>query len=73
MKRKAVSEYLTTSWRIVPLLKGEDLRRLGVRPGPMYRKIFLALRSAKLDGGLHTLQDEVSFVRRRFAGACLQD
>jgi tRNA nucleotidyltransferase (CCA-adding enzyme) len=72
-RRKAVSEYLTTSWRVVPLLKGEELRRLGFRPGPLYRKIFAALRSAKLDGHLGTREDEVSFVRRRFARAALQD
>ena len=71
-KRMAVSQYLTDSWRIVPVLRGEDLRRLGFRPGPIYREIFAALRSARLDGQLHTRRDEVSFVLRRFAGASLQ-
>lgn len=71
-KRKAVSQYLTNSWRIVPVLRGEHLRRLGFRPGPIYREIFAALRSARLDGQLHTRRDEVSFVLRRFAGASLQ-
>jgi len=71
-KWTAVSEYLTNSWRIVPALRGEDLRRLGFRPGPIYRKILAALRSARLDGQLHTRRDEVSFVLRRFAGASLQ-
>jgi len=71
-KRQAVSEYLTNSWRIVPVLRGEDLRRLGFRPGPIYREIFAALRSARLDGQLHTRRDEVSFVLRRFTGASLQ-
>ena len=65
-KRKAVSEYLAASRRIVPLLKGEDLRRLGFRPGPIFRRIFAALRSGRLDGRLRTRQDEISFVRRRF-------
>jgi len=71
-KRQAVSQYLTDSWRIVPALRGEDLRRLGFRPGPIYREILAALRSARLDGQLHTRRDEVSFVLRRFAGASLQ-
>ena len=70
-KRQAVSNYLTTSWRTVPVLRGEDLRRLGFRPGPIYREIFAALRSARLDGQLHTRRDETSFVLRRFAGASL--
>lgn len=64
-KRMAVSQYLTDSWRIVPVLRGEDLRRLGFRPGPIYREILAALRSARLDGQLHTRRDEVSFVLRR--------
>ena len=71
--RKAVSKYLTHSWRIVPVLRGEDLRRLGFHPGPIYRIIFATLRSAKLNGRLRTRQDEVSFVLRRFARRRLQD
>ena len=68
-RREAVSEYLTNSWRIVPVLRGEDLRRLGFRPGPIYREIFAALRSARLDGQLHTRRDEVSYVLRRFGAS----
>lgn len=71
--RDAVSRYVTTSWRIVPLLKGEDLRRLGLRPGPIYRRILAALRSAKLDGRLRTKEDETSFVLQRFAQGSLRD
>jgi tRNA nucleotidyltransferase (CCA-adding enzyme) len=69
--QEAVSRYLTTSWSIVPLLKGGDLRRLGFQPGPIYRRILAALRSAKLDGRLHTKEDEVSFVLRQFDVASL--
>src|SRR3972149_3084087 len=71
-KRKAVSQYLTDSWRIVPVLRGEDLRRLGFRPGPIYREILAALRSARLDGQLHTRPDGVSFRPRRVPGPSLQ-
>jgi tRNA nucleotidyltransferase (CCA-adding enzyme) len=70
--RKAVSRYLATSWRAVPLLGGEDLRRLGFRPGPIYREILAALRAARLDGQLRTRADEISFVRRRFPSASLE-
>ncbi|HWQ69199.1 MAG TPA: hypothetical protein VN494_04465 [Patescibacteria group bacterium] len=71
--REAVVEYLTTSWSIVPLLKGGDLHRLGLKPGPIYRRTLAALRTAKLDGRLHTKEDEVAFVLRRFASGRLQD
>ncbi|MCZ7627471.1 MAG: hypothetical protein M5R38_18405 [Candidatus Methylomirabilis sp.] len=64
--QEAVSRYLTTSWQIVPLLKGHDLHRLGLKPGPIYRQILAGLRAAKLDGRLHTREDEVAFVLQRF-------
>ncbi|MDD5558814.1 hypothetical protein [Candidatus Methylomirabilis sp.] len=71
--QEAVSKYLTTSWSIVPLLKGGDLHRLGLKPGPIYRRILAALRTAKLDGRLCTKEDETSFALQRFASACLRD
>lgn len=71
--RKAVLKYLTHSWKIVPALRGEDLRRLGFRPGPVYGAILSALRAAKLDGELPSIEDEVAFVRRRFAGRRLHN
>jgi len=70
---EAVSEYLATSWSIVPLLKGGDLRRLGFLPGPIYRRIFAALRSAKLDGRVRSKEDEVAFVLQCFARGSLRD
>ncbi|MDE2058801.1 MAG: CCA tRNA nucleotidyltransferase [candidate division NC10 bacterium] len=70
--RDAVSRYLTTSWHVVPLLKGEDLRRLGLKPGPIYRQTLAALRAAKLDGRLHTKEDETLFILQRFLGARLR-
>ena len=71
--REAVSRYLTTSWSVVPLFKGGDLRRLGFPPGPIYRRILAVLRSAKLDGRLRTKEDETSFVLQHFAQGRLRD
>lgn len=62
----AASRYLTTSWQIVPLLKGHDLRRMGLKPGPIYRRALAALRAATLDGRLHTKEDGTAFVLQRF-------
>jgi tRNA nucleotidyltransferase (CCA-adding enzyme) len=72
-ERRAVSTYLTESWRIAPELTGKDLRRLGFPPGPLYREFLGALRSAKLDGRLRTREDEISFVYLRFGRRTLQD
>jgi len=68
-----VSDYLAHSRRVTQTLRGEDLRRLGFRPGPIYRKIFADLRAARLDGRLKSSQEEIAFVRRRFASSRLHD
>jgi tRNA nucleotidyltransferase (CCA-adding enzyme) len=64
--KRAVSDYLTTYSRIKTYLHGEDLRTLGIEPGPIYRKILNALRYARLDGRLETKEDELRLVKTRF-------
>ncbi len=67
-ENSAVQEQLTrywTEWRHVkPELTGEDLKRLGLKPGPLYREIFAALREARLNGEIHTRGEEEEFVIR---------
>ncbi|OPX83831.1 MAG: CCA-adding enzyme [Pelotomaculum sp. PtaB.Bin104] len=46
-----------------PLIKGEELRELGYKPGPLYKKALDALWQARLDGDLCTRQEEMSFVK----------
>ncbi len=65
--RKAISLYFTTLKPVQVLLKGKDLKKLGYPPGPIYNKIFHDLLRARLDGELHTYQDEVAFVQKHFA------
>jgi tRNA nucleotidyltransferase (CCA-adding enzyme) len=48
-------------------LSGEDLRALGVKPGPIYRKIFQQVRAALLDGHIHTPEDERELARQILA------
>ncbi|MEK7367577.1 MAG: CBS domain-containing protein [candidate division NC10 bacterium] len=64
---RAVSEYLTRYASIRPLLTGNDLKALGIRPGPIYQDILTSLRYARLDGRLTSREEEEQFVRRRFA------
>jgi len=40
-----------------PLLTGDDLRSLGLRPGPKFKKILQAVRDAQLDGEIQTRDD----------------
>jgi poly(A) polymerase len=50
-----------------PLLTGHDLMRMGLEPGPLYKKLLDAVREAQLDGTLKTRQDAVELVKRMLA------
>ena len=64
----AVAETLRrylASWQFVrPLLTGDDLRILGLPPGPRYREILTALRNARLDGTVQQRADELALVQQ---------
>jgi len=40
---------------------------MGYAPGPIYAEILQELLRAKLDGKLHSHQEEVEYVQERFA------
>jgi len=62
--RMAVSEYITTLRNIRPVLKGKDLVAMGYEAGPEFGKTLAALRDARLDGLVATVEDEREFVRK---------
>jgi hypothetical protein len=45
-------------------MDGEDLKKLGVKPGPRLGSMLERLREAKLDGQVITREDEEALVRR---------
>ncbi len=47
-------------------LNGDDLIRLGLKPGPLFQDIFRELRRARLDGVIHTSSEEETLVKDRF-------
>jgi tRNA nucleotidyltransferase (CCA-adding enzyme) len=65
--KKAISFYFTRLRRMSISLKGEDLKRLGVSPGPIYREVLQAVFNAKLNGQLESYEDELEFARRRIS------
>jgi tRNA nucleotidyltransferase (CCA-adding enzyme) len=67
--RKAIGDFLTAKERVRPFLGGDDLRALGIQPGPVYRDILNSILYARLDGHVQSRDDELRFVRRRFAQA----
>jgi hypothetical protein len=49
---------------VQPALTGHDLNRLGLRRGAIYRTVLADLRAARLDGAIHTREEEIAYVRQ---------
>lgn len=62
--KKEISRFITEYQDIRPHLKGNDLKSLGIPPGPIYSEILEKLRDARLDGIVETREDEIDFVKR---------
>lgn len=52
-QKKAIFNYLTRLKDIKPLITGEDLKKLGIQPGPVYRKILESILREKLQGDFY--------------------
>ncbi len=64
--RRWVSHYVTHLRPVKTLVNGHDLKRLGISPGPCYKKILDALLSARLNGKVVSLEDEMAMISTRF-------
>ena len=61
--KRSISNYFTRLRHIDTSVKGKDLKKMGIEPGPIYRKILEAVLDAKLNGQLKTRDDELKFVK----------
>jgi tRNA nucleotidyltransferase (CCA-adding enzyme) len=52
---------------VQPLIDGEYLKGLGLKPSPLFRKLLNAVRDARLDGEIHTIEEEKALVNRLLA------
>ena len=68
-KQRVISRYLTDLRKIKPNLKGEDLKEMGIQPGPIYSRIIKELLKERLRGHLKSREDEERFVRSKFIPA----
>ncbi len=67
--RQQIVRFQSQLQHIGPLIDGEYLKQeLGLRPGPLFKRILDVLRDARLDGEVSTLADE-----RRLAEQIVQD
>lgn len=62
-KQKVISIYLTELRKAKIILTGEDLKVLGIEPGPLYSHILKKLLEERLRGHLKSREDEESFVK----------
>lgn len=60
------TQFLSTWQSVQAALDGNDLRRMGIPAGPQYREILWQIRAARLDGVLHTREEEEALVRGNF-------
>jgi tRNA nucleotidyltransferase (CCA-adding enzyme) len=65
--KKSISHFFTDLRRTQLSLKGRDLKKMGLKPGPVYRQVLEAVLDAKLDGTLKSKKDEIEFARRLIA------
>jgi poly(A) polymerase len=47
-----------------PLVTGDDLKKLGLPPGPLYKRVLDAVREAQLDGTIKSAEEALELVRR---------
>lgn len=63
--KKYISLYLTHLRNVKVMLTGDDLKELGIPPGPRYKEILTELLDAKLDGLVRDREEELEFARKK--------
>ncbi len=64
--RKAISLYFTQLKSICISIGGEELKALGLVPGPLYKTILGDLLEARINGKVLTREDEIAYVKKHF-------
>jgi tRNA nucleotidyltransferase (CCA-adding enzyme) len=65
--RTVIETYITRWQKITSTTSGHDLRRRGLPPGPIYRRILDDLRNAWLDGKITTEAEEIALLEKLIA------
>ncbi|MEH2167555.1 MAG: CBS domain-containing protein [Nostoc sp.] len=64
--RHQIWEYLTVWANVQPLLNGNDLKKLGYKPGPQYRQILDDMLAATLDGVIKDKTEAEEFLAQHY-------
>lgn len=62
-----ISFYLTKLRGAKIGISGDDLKKLGLEPGPEFKEILDRVRDMKINGKLRTKKDEIEYVKKTFA------
>jgi len=62
--KRQISAFLTAYQHVKPVLTGADLKAMRLKPGPQYKRILDLLLHARLNGEVHTEQEERALVER---------
>ncbi len=65
--KKAISRFHTQLRTVETVVGGEDLKALGLKPGPLFREILEKVRDARLNGRVETREDEIRMIREWIA------
>ncbi|MBG1261008.1 CBS domain-containing protein [Nostoc commune] len=65
--RHQIWEYLTIWANVQPLLNGNDLKKLGYKPGPQYRQILDDVVAATLDGVIKDKTEAEEFLAQHYS------
>jgi tRNA nucleotidyltransferase (CCA-adding enzyme) len=57
--KQSISNYFVQLRHVKTILTGKDLKKMGLKPGPIYRSILDTVLDAKLDGQANTKEDEI--------------
>lgn len=61
--QRAILRSYATQWHFIqPVTTGETLREMGLPPGPLYKEILGTLRTAWLDGLVHSKEEELALL-----------
>ena len=61
---RALSAYLTACRYVQPSLTGTDLKAMGLKPGPIYKKILGCLLDVRLNREISTKAEERELVKQ---------
>jgi tRNA nucleotidyltransferase (CCA-adding enzyme) len=65
--RERLWHYETKLRHIQPVVDGEYLKSLGLKPSPLFSKLLRAVRSARLDGEIQTVEEEKGLIAHLLA------